>query len=226
MRCLATLPLLTVLLSSLPLHAEEPVHSLTLSLAGNLYQTAAGSGSKLQPNMDLRHDTAFGSLFVQQGEAGIGLPAPGGWVTLAAANESQWELGANSSHWMGVLRYGVDLPQDGSLSIGYADRLGNSTPGSLLVMNLDLTLGHWRNQRVSLLGWASLADSQRATSLGHQADGNGRHLEQSNLLLMLNHPFNPRWSMDIGAGSRWMADSARQHSAGWQTVFSLNCKLY
>jgi hypothetical protein len=139
-------------------------------------------------------------------------------MTLAAANESQWELGANSSHWMGVLRYGVDLPQDGSVSIGYADRLGNSSPGKLLVMNLDLTLGNWRNQRISLLGWASLADTTR-TSLGHQADGGGWHLEQSNLLLMLNHPFNPRWSMDVGAGSRWMADSARQHSAGWQAVF-------
>jgi hypothetical protein len=36
-------------------------------------------------------------------------------------------------------------------------------------MNLDLTLGNWRNQRISLLGWASLANSQRAQSLGHQA---------------------------------------------------------
>jgi hypothetical protein len=72
-------------------------------------------------------------------------------------------------------------------------------------MNLDLTLGNWRNQRISLLGWASLANSQRAQSLGHQAVGGGWHLEQSNLLLMLNHPFNPRWSMDVG-----------QVHAGWQ----------
>ena len=226
MRCLATLPLLTALLTSLPLHAEEAVHSLTLSLAGNLYQTASGSGSKLQPSIDLRHDTPYGSLFIQQGEAGLGLPAPGGWVSLAAANESQWELGSNSSHWMGVARYGPDLPQDGSVSIGYADRLGSASPGSLLIMNLDLTLGHWRDQRISLLGWASLADSRRAISLGHQADGSGRHLEQSNLLLMLNHPFNPRWSVDVGAGSRWQADSSQQHTAGWQTILNLNCKLY
>lgn len=226
MRCLAVFPLLSVLFTSLPLHAEEAVHSLSLSLAGNVYQSASGSGSKLQPSIDLRHDTAYGSLFVQQGEAGIGLPAPGGWVSLAAANESQWALGANSSHWMGVARYGLDLPQDGSLSIGYADRLGNSSPGSLLLMNLDLTLGHWGKQRVSLLGWASLADQQRATSLGHQAAGNGRHLEQSNLLLMLNHPFNPRWSLDVGAGSRWMADQQASHSAGWQAVLGINCKLY
>lgn len=220
------LPLLPILLLAQPCLADEAVHSMSLSLAGNIYQTGAGSGSRLQPNIDLRHDTAYGSLFLQQGEAGIGLPAPGGWISLAAANESQWELGANSSHWMGVARYGLDLPQDGSISIGYADRLGHASPGSLLLLNLDITLGNWQNQRISLLGWGSLADSQRASSLGHQADGNGRHLEQSNLLLMLNHPFNPRWSLDVGAGSRWMADQQSQHTAGWQAVFSLNAKLY
>lgn len=226
MRCPAVLMLLPTLLCCPQVYADEPVHSMTLSLDGNLYQTDAGTGAKLQPSLSLRHDTAYGSLFVQQGEAGLGLPAPGGWMTLAVANESQWELGANSSHWMGVLRYGVDLPQDGSVSIGYADRLGNSSPGKLLVMNLDLTLGNWRNQRVSLLGWASLANTQRAQSLGHQAVGGGWHLEQSNLLLMLNHPFNPRWSMDVGAGSRWMADQQASHSAGWQAVLGINCKLY
>ena len=219
-------PLLFALFTSLPCHADDPVSTMTLSLAGNLYQTAGGSDSRLQPNLDIRKDTPYGGLFLQQGEAGVGLPAPGGWVSLAAANETQWELGANSSHWMSVLRYGLDLPQEGSLSFGYAQRIGNASPGSMLLLNLDITLGHWQNQRISLLGWSSLADGERAASLGHQPAGTGSHLEQSNLLLMLNHPFNDSWSVDMGAGSRWMADINQQHTAGWQAVLSLNCKLY
>jgi hypothetical protein len=66
--------LLPALLCCQSVFADEPVHSMTLSLDGNLYQTASGSGSKLQPSLSLRHDTAYGSLFVQQGEAGLGCP--------------------------------------------------------------------------------------------------------------------------------------------------------
>jgi hypothetical protein len=33
-------------------------------------------------------------------------------------------------------------------------------------MNLDLTLGNWRNQRISLLGWASLANTSAPEAWG------------------------------------------------------------
>ncbi|WP_293760795.1 hypothetical protein [uncultured Aquitalea sp.] len=207
-------------------HAEEKVRTATLSLAGNAYQTASGQAGKLQLNLNLRHDTAYGSLFIQDGEAGIAFPAPAGWVSLGLANEAQWPLGGPTGHMMSVLRYGVDLPDDGSISLGWADRVGKGRPGQLWVMNAEISLGHYAGQRFSLQGWASRGDGQRSVSMGYQPADSGGRLEQANLLLMMRHIIDSRWSLDVGAGSRWQADVNQNHTSGWQLVSLLNYKLW
>ncbi|OHX12502.1 hypothetical protein [Chromobacterium sphagni] len=214
------------LLATLPCRADDG-KDLDLSISTELMtrQTSYGNSSRLQPSVDMQYRTRFGALYIQDGEGGWALPAPAGWVSLGVASEPIWSLGGGVSQSMGVARYGFDLPKDGSLSFGYADRIGDQHPGHLLVASLDAPLFDWRGQKFSLLGWASLANQTRRLSLGHSDDGAGWQLEQSNLLLVMSHPLGQRWTLDVGAGSRWAAENTGSHTAGWQTLLGFTWKL-
>ncbi|MEN3811987.1 hypothetical protein ABD440_16435 [Chromobacterium piscinae] len=178
-------------LTALSCHADD-VKDLDLSISTELMtrQTSYGNSSRLQPSVDLQYRTRFGALYVQDGEGGWALPAPAGWVSLGVANEPAWSLGGGVSQSLALARYGFDLPRDGSLSFGYASRIGDSHPGQLLVATLDAPLGDWMGQKFSVLGWASLANQKRRLGLNHHDDGSGWQLEQSNLLRCWASPGN------------------------------------
>ncbi|MGC0153732.1 hypothetical protein ACPRNU_14815 [Chromobacterium vaccinii] len=222
---LPALASLFCLLAALPCRADDG-KDLDLSISTELMtrQTAYGSSSRLQASVDLQYRTRFGALYLQDGEGGWALPAPGGWVSLGVANEPVWSLGGGVSQSMAVARYGIDLPRDGSLSFGYADRIGDHNRGRLLVASLDAPLFDWRGQRFGLLGWASLSDHTRRLSLDHDDNGSGWRLEQSNLLLVMSHPMGRHWTLDLGAGSRWGAELGGR-DAGWQTLLGFTWKL-
>ncbi|MEO9453815.1 hypothetical protein, partial [Chromobacterium phragmitis] len=157
-----------LLLAVPPCHADDG-QALDLSISTELMtrQTSYGNSSRLQPSVDLQYRTRFGALYVQDGEGGWALPAPGGWVSLGVASEPAWSLGGGVSQSLALARYGFDLPRDGSLSVGYASRIGDSHPGQLLVATLDAPLGDWMGQKFSVLGWASLANQKRRRGLNH-----------------------------------------------------------
>ncbi|POZ63886.1 hypothetical protein [Chromobacterium alticapitis] len=215
-----------LLLASLPCLADDG-KDLDLSISAELMtrQTAYGNSSRLQPSVDLQYRTRFGALYVQDGEGGWALPAPGGWMSLGVASEPAWSLGGGVSQSLSIARYGLDLPRDGSLSFGYASRIGDSHPGQLLVASLDAPLGDWMGQKFSVLGWASLANQKRRLGLNHSDDGKGWQLEQSNLLLVMSHPMGQHWTLDLGTGSRWAAENTASHTAGWQTLLGFTWKL-
>ena len=199
--------------------------SLSASVDVMTRQTASGASSRLQASIEARHDTAIGSFFLQDGEAGWAIPAPAGWVSLSLANEPIWSLGSSSSHNMALARYGVDLPNNGSLSVGLAKRVGNTAPGKMMVLNLEWPLTTWHGQKIELLGWASEADTQRRYSLGHEVANSHWQLEQANLMLVASHPLNREWSLDAGAGSRWAAEARGSHQAGWQTLLGVTWQM-
>lgn len=215
-----------MLLPALPCHADGG-KDLDLSISTELMtrKTDYGNSSRLQPSVDLQYRTRLGALYVQDGEGGWALPAPGGWVSLGVASEPAWSLGGGVSQSLALARYGFDLPRDGSLSFGYASRIGSSHPGQLLAATLDAPLGDWMGQKFSVLGWASLANQKRRLGLNHSDDGPGWQLEQSNLLLVMSHPMGQRWTLDLGAGSRWAAENTGSHTAGWQTLLGFTWKL-
>ncbi|QEL56878.1 hypothetical protein [Chromobacterium paludis] len=221
--CLASLCCL--LLAALPCRADEG-KDLDLSISTELMtrQTSYGNSSRLQPSVDMQYRTRFGALYVQDGEGGWALPAPGGWVSLGVASEPAWSLGGGVSQSLSIARYGVDLPRDGSLSFGYASRIGSRHPGQLLVASLDAPLGSWHGQQFSVLGWGSLANQKRRLGLSHSDDGQGWQLEQSNLLLVMSHPLGQHWTLDLGAGSRWAAENTGGRTAGWQTLLGFTWK--
>ncbi|MFB0823763.1 hypothetical protein ACEU07_00570 [Chromobacterium violaceum] len=218
--------LCSLLLAAPPCRADGG-KDLDLSISTELMtrQTSYGNSSRLQPSVDLQYRTRFGALYVQDGEGGWALPAPAGWVSLGVASEPAWSLGGGVSQSLALARYGFDLPRDGSLSFGYASRIGDSHPGQLLVATLDAPLGDWMGQKFSVLGWASLANQKRRLGLNHHDDGSGWQLEQSNLLLVMSHPLSRHWTLDLGAGSRWAAENTGEHTAGWQTLLGFTWKL-
>ncbi|MBM2885481.1 hypothetical protein JFK97_13875 [Chromobacterium phragmitis] len=215
-----------MLLPALPCHADSG-KDLDLSISTELMtrKTDYGNSSRLQPSVDLQYRTRLGALYVQDGEGGWALPAPGGWVSLGVASEPAWSLGGGVSQSLALARYGFDLPRDGSLSFGYASRIGSSHPGQLLAATLDAPLGDWMGHKFSVLGWASLANQKRRLGLNYSDDGPGWQLEQSNLLLVMSHPMGQRWTLDLGAGSRWAAENTGSHTAGWQTLLGFTWKL-
>jgi hypothetical protein len=220
--------LLTFVLSccSLLCLADEVAPSLSVLTAVTTRQTDGGSSSRLQAGISALYPTAYGALYWQDGEGGLALPAPGGWLSLGVANEPIWSLGAvGVSQNLAVARYGVDLPGDGALSVGYADRIGSGHPGQLIVANLDARLATLGADSLRLWGWASLADRQRRQSLDHDTAGGEWSQEQSNLLLVWVHPFAPHWALDLGAGSRWGTDQNAGHTAGWQTLVGVTWSM-
>jgi len=209
-------------LVALPCLADDMTPTLSISAFVATHQTDGGSSSQLQSGIEALYPTAYGAAYWQDGEGGWVLPAPAGWVSLGVANEPMWVLGGNVSQNLGVARYGFDLPRNGSVSVGYATRLGPSNPGDLLVVNLDQPIGALGLYQLRLWGWASVADSQRRQSLEHENSGGHWQLEQSNLLLVVEHPIWQDWSLVTGVGSRWVADQGGQHTAGWQTLVGVS----
>lgn len=202
--------------------ADDSTPSLSVSAYASTHQVDHGSSSQLQFGVEALYPTAYGAAYWQDGEGGWIVPAPAGWVALGVANEPLWALGSHAAQNLGIARYGLDLPRQGSLSIGYATRLGPSNPGDMLVANLDAPLAMLGHDKLSLWGWASLANRQRRQSLQHAANGARWRLEQGNLLLVLTHPLQPHWDLLAGIGSRWVADENNGHGAGWQTLLGLS----
>jgi hypothetical protein len=201
--------------------ADDLAPSLSVSAFVATHQTDYGSSSQLQAGIEALYPTRWGAAYWQDGEGGWVLPAPAGWVSLGVANEPIWALGGHDSQNMGVARYGFDLPHDGSLSFGYASRLGNRNPGDLLVANLDAPIATLGRNTLRVWGWASLANNTRRESLQHEDNGNRWQLEQSNLLLMVSHPIAAHWDLNVGMGSRWAADQGGHETAGWQTLLGV-----
>lgn len=216
-----TVLFLVMILVGLPCLAEDLSPSLSVSSYVMTHKIDGGSSSQLQFGIEAQYPTPYGVAYWSDGEGGWVLPAPAGWISLGAANEPIWSLGGNVSQNLGVARYGFDLPHQGVLSIGYATRLGQSNPGDLLIANLDAPLVTLGNNKLSLWGWASLANRQRRQSLEHENNGSRWQVEQSNLLLVLTHPLQPHWDLIAGIGSRWVADTNKTHTAGWQTLLGL-----
>jgi hypothetical protein len=212
---------LVLALSAQCCFADDLTPSLSVSAFVSTHQTDYGSSSQLQAGVEALYPTRWGAAYWQDGEGGWILPAPGGWVSLGVANEPIWALGGHDSQNMGLARYGFDLPHDGTLSFGYASRLGNRNPGDLLVANLDAPIARVGIHRIRLWAWASLADSTRRQSLQHEDTANRWQLEQCNLLLVVSHPIAAHWDLNAGVGSRWAADQGGRKTAGWQTLLGV-----
>jgi len=209
-------------LVALPCLADDMTPTLSISAFVATHQTDGGSSSQLQSGIEALYPTAYGAAYWQDGEGGWVLPAPAGWVSLGVANEPMWVLGGNVSQNLGVARYGFDLPRSGTLSLGYATRIGSSHPGDLLIANLDQPLAVLGRTQLHLWGWASLANGERRQSLGHEDNGVSWQLEQSNLMLVAEQPIWQDWSLIAGIGSRWVADQGGARTAGWQTLLGVS----
>lgn len=217
---------LCLLLTGTACLADDPQPSLSVTSAMVTHQTDYGSSTQLQVGVSALYPTRYGAAYWQDGEGGWLLPAPGGWVSLGAAFEPVWVLGSHASQSLGVARYGFDLPNEGSLSVGYASRLGSHNPGHLLVASLDAPLTMLGRHKLSLVGWASLADKTRRQSLDHpNPSQDGWQLEQGNLLLVVSHPLSGNWYLDAGVGSHWQADQSSHHTAGWQTLIGVTWEM-
>ncbi|MBV8046809.1 MAG: hypothetical protein JO171_06635 [Paludibacterium sp.] len=212
---------LCLALAALPCLADDNAPSLSISNAVATHQTNSGSSSQWQVGVEALYPTRYGAAYWQDGEGGWLVPAPAGWAALGVAFEPIWSLGGHASQSLGVARYGFDLPRDGSLSFGYAARIGNSNPGHLMVADLDAPFAQIGRHTLSLWGWASLADRQRRQSLDQADNGTAWQLEQANLLLVVSHPLTAHWSLQAGAGSHWQADAGGRRTAGWQTLFGV-----
>jgi hypothetical protein len=202
--------------------ADDTQPSLSVSAFATTHQVEHGSTSQLQFGVEALYPTPYGAAYWQDGEGGWVVPAPAGWVSLGVANEPMWSLGSNATQNLGVARYGFDLPRQGTLSVGYATRLGPSNPGAMLIANMDAPIALVGDNKISLWGWASLADGRRRQSLAHEDDGSHWQLEQANLLLIFTHPLQPHWDLHAGIGSRWVANDNGGHTAGWQTLLGLS----
>jgi hypothetical protein len=211
-----------LMLATLPCLADDMTPTLSISTFVTAHQTDSGSSSLLQGGIEALYPTRYGAAYLQDGEGGWLLSAPAGWVSLGVANEPIWMLGGNVSQNLGVARYGFDLPRKGALSLGYATRIGSSHPGDLLIANLDQPIAELGRTQLHLWGWASLANSERRQSLGHEDNGVGWQLEQSNLMLVAEYPIWQDWNLLAGVGSRWVADQGGSHTAGWQTLLGMS----
>lgn len=200
--------------------------SLSVSLDVLSHQRHSGIYSSIGASVDGEYDTRFGALITHSGEADWALPAPGGWVAVGIAYEPIWVLGGQGNKTLKLARYGLDLPNKGSLSFGIANPVASNSTQHLIVANMDLPLGKWRDNSIEFIAWGSMANADRSNAMGLSQDSHGFHLEQTNAIIQLNHPINKQWSWQLGAGSRWEAQKTNQHLSGWQIITGITWDIY
>ncbi|MCW3480018.1 hypothetical protein OL229_10700 [Neisseriaceae bacterium JH1-16] len=217
-----TRSLLAVLCAGLclPALADEP-DALAITVGALSRKVPDGVTTRLQTMVEAHHDTAYGRAYIDNGELGWALPAPGGFAAVGVANERLWGYGGPSSSNVALLRYGIDLPQDGTLSVGLADRIGSHTPGKLAVFGIDQPVTTWRNTEWGFSYWGTAADRTRRQSLGNASYGGDYRLEQGNWMITATYPSKARWQLVAGAGTRWEARPDDGYQSGWQTLLGL-----
>ncbi|WP_028534728.1 hypothetical protein [Paludibacterium yongneupense] len=188
----------------------DGAHELAIGLD---LKTRPGGSSRIETVVNGHYDTDFGSLFSNDGEAGIALPAPGGYFTLAAADTSAWEYGPGQRTLAWVARYHLELPRGTEISMGIAQGQASSAKQWVTSLDLPLLTRARTDFDLALTGSRSNAEFRREAGI---AAGDGWRQEEFGWMLNVSHPLTGRWAGFIGAGRHWQA-SGTGHEALWQT---------
>jgi hypothetical protein len=172
-----------------------------------------GGSARVEMVLNGHYDTAYGSLFSSDGEMGLGLPAPGGYLTLAAADTSKWEYGPGQRALAWVGRYHVELPRGAEISMGLAQ--GQASTARQWLTSLDLPLATRARTDFDLALTASRSNAEFRREAGIDA-GDGWRQEEFGWMLNASRTISGHWAAFVGVGQHWQAE-AGGHEALWQS---------